>query len=338
MYDAVVIGAGPAGAMAAKTVAENGGRVLLLEKMKLPRVKSCSGVLIQKTLDLVSRLYGGEIPDSVQCVPADQRGMVFFDEQGKEYRFEQPGLNIWRNSFDHWLVKQAVLAGVVLQENTTACTCIPKNDTVKIDLPSSPSVYGKTVIICDGAAGSIGHKLRPTSPGHITTFQTFYHGSIDLDPHYFYAFLQHEFSQYDAWVNMKDEYIIAGVAVTDNSRIQQYQTAFIEYLTARYQFTIWRICQSEKWIMPHIQPGCPLHLGNGNILFAGEAAGFLNPMGEGMSCALESGYAAGNAAISYLQNGGNLLNTYQDNIKSIHNYMVRQWHFLSQISTSFPDM
>ena len=60
MYDVIVIGAGPAGCTAAKILAENGFRVLLAEKFKLPRYKSCSGQLIQKTLNLVKqsgRLY-----------------------------------------------------------------------------------------------------------------------------------------------------------------------------------------------------------------------------------------------------------------------------------------
>lgn len=53
MYDVIVVGAGPAGSTAAKVLAERGMRVLLVERHKLPRYKSCSGVLIQKSIDLV---------------------------------------------------------------------------------------------------------------------------------------------------------------------------------------------------------------------------------------------------------------------------------------------
>ena len=41
MYDVIVIGAGPTGSTAAKILAENGCKVLLVEKFKMPRYKSC---------------------------------------------------------------------------------------------------------------------------------------------------------------------------------------------------------------------------------------------------------------------------------------------------------
>jgi len=50
MYDVIVIGSGPAGSAAAKTLADMGYRVLIVERFKLPRYKSCSGVLIKKTM------------------------------------------------------------------------------------------------------------------------------------------------------------------------------------------------------------------------------------------------------------------------------------------------
>lgn len=50
MYDVIVIGAGSSGCTAAKILSEQGYKVLLIERHKLPRYKSCSGVLIKKVL------------------------------------------------------------------------------------------------------------------------------------------------------------------------------------------------------------------------------------------------------------------------------------------------
>ena len=77
MYDVIVVGAGPAGSTAAKVLAEKGLRVLLVERHKLPRYKSCSGVLIQKSMDLVRRYCSSQemalvpsrtsAPDAAAC-------------------------------------------------------------------------------------------------------------------------------------------------------------------------------------------------------------------------------------------------------------------------------
>ena len=123
MYDVIVAGAGPAGSTAAKVLAENGLRVLLAERQKLPRYKSCSGVPIQKTMDLVRRCYGQDVPLSATCTPAENRGMIFTDDRGREFRFAQGGLNVWRSSFDHWLTEQAAASGAEVRDGTSAVSC-----------------------------------------------------------------------------------------------------------------------------------------------------------------------------------------------------------------------
>lgn len=87
MYDVIIIGAGPTGATTAKTLAENDMNVLVVERMKLPRNKSCSGMLIKKTVDLVKKYFGEIVPDSVKCTPYDNCGMFFTDKNGKEFSF-----------------------------------------------------------------------------------------------------------------------------------------------------------------------------------------------------------------------------------------------------------
>jgi flavin-dependent dehydrogenase len=94
--------------------------------------------------------------------------------------------------------------------------------------------------------------------------------------------------------------------------------------------------------MPYIQPGCPVDFGTGRILFAGETANFLNPIGEGISSALQSGIAAAESlAYAYDNIDFNpriLLDTYKNNISNERDYMIRQWNLMANISSKFDYM
>lgn len=65
IWDAIVLGGGPAGGMAAYELARGGARVLLLEKSKVPRFKLCSGVLSGYSQDIASSLLGDDLGGSV---------------------------------------------------------------------------------------------------------------------------------------------------------------------------------------------------------------------------------------------------------------------------------
>ncbi len=143
MYDVIVVGAGPTGSTAAKVLAEKGLRVLLVERHNLPRYKSCSGVLIKKTMGLVRRYFGEDVPLSVTCTPAESRGMIFTDDKGREFRFEQGGLNVWRSSFDNWLTKQAAASGAEVRDSTSAISCEEQDDLISVTLRGDRSARSR---------------------------------------------------------------------------------------------------------------------------------------------------------------------------------------------------
>ena len=70
MYDLIVVGAGPAGASAARAAAQLGLKTLLLEKEKLPRSKLCGGGVTPKVL----KLFDFTLPnDLVECAAKSTR-------------------------------------------------------------------------------------------------------------------------------------------------------------------------------------------------------------------------------------------------------------------------
>lgn len=340
MVDVIVIGAGPAGCTAAKALAERGYRVLLAEKCRLPRYKSCSGILIQKSMDLVNRYFGKSPPAYAMCIPEENRGMIFTDDKGREYRFEQKGLNIWRSSFDNWLADRARETGAQVRDCTTVLSCDEKDGYVTVTL-CGQDVYtegARYVLDCEGVVGCVKRKLLQNRPPYITTFQTFNEGSMNLDPHYFYAYLQPALSEYDAWFNVKDNLLVLGVSVKDRSKIAYYYERFLAYMKSNHALQIDKEIKAEKWLMPHIRPGCHIDYGKGRVIFAGETAGFLNPMGEGISAGMESGYTAACAIAENFSDLDKVYAAYIRDTVGLRTYMERQWNFVGQLAGTFQEM
>ncbi len=343
MYDVMVIGAGPAGCITAKRLSDAGYNVLLVERMKIPREKSCSGILIKKSINIIENEFG-KIPDSVLCKPNMSKGIIITNEKNQTFKFESDSLNVWRNLLDEWLAFKAQNAGAEFKQATSAVSCEEKQDHVSVKLHSG-EVYeenARIVVACDGASSNIKRNLFKKPNNYIFTYQTFCKGTIDLDHSFFHAFLHPEFSQYDAWFNVKDDFLIFGIGVKEPATMKTYHSRFLSFLKSQFNAQIESCVKEEIGIMPVIMPGCSVDLGIGRILFTGEAANFLNPIGEGISSALASGYGAAEAIKSaYKTNDFNvksLIDNYKSNILPEKQYMSRQWTILANLSSKFSYM
>ena len=340
IYDALIIGSGPSGSTAAKVLAENGHSVLLLERQKLPRYKSCSGCLIKRTMDLVQDYFGKSVPESVMCTPFENKGMIFFDDNGKRYDFPQPGVNVWRSEFDFWLTREAVARGAELRDESPALSLEQNSDTVTVKIGGKQPLTetARYVIDCEGAIGVIKKSVLNATQSFVTTYQTFNEGTINLDLHYFYAYLQPELSEYDAWFNVKDDMLVFGVSAKNPEKLPSFYKNFVSHLKENHGLVIRQQKKEEKWLLPRISPDFSIDYANGHVFFAGEAAGFLNPMGEGISCGMESAHCLAHSLHEHFGNAQKIEAAYRERAKPVVERMIRQWKFVGSIAETFSEM
>src|SRR5947209_1734096 len=112
IYDVIIVGSGPGGTTAAHALARRGHRVLILERDRLPRVKTCAGGLPRKSVAALPV----DVSDTFE---ADiRRGLVTYRAQRPvAIEFDRPaGWTVMRAKFDHKLARAAVAAGAELIE------------------------------------------------------------------------------------------------------------------------------------------------------------------------------------------------------------------------------
>jgi geranylgeranyl reductase family protein len=107
-FDVIVAGAGPAGSVAARRLAEVGRRVLLCDRAAFPRDKTCGDGLIADALAVLKTLG---LEEAVRNESCGASRLLVISPGGVEVRFQSTFLVLPRKRFDQLLFERAVGAG-----------------------------------------------------------------------------------------------------------------------------------------------------------------------------------------------------------------------------------
>ncbi len=109
VWDAIVLGAGPAGTLAARELAARGARTLLVEKKSLPRWKVCGACLNGMALGVLESVGMGNLADGLGGAKLEALNLAF---SGRSIKLALPcGLAISRARLDAAFVDAAITAG-----------------------------------------------------------------------------------------------------------------------------------------------------------------------------------------------------------------------------------
>ncbi|MFB2582964.1 FAD-dependent monooxygenase [Herbiconiux sp. P15] len=150
-WDVVVVGAGPAGASAARAAARDGASVLLLDRAAFPRYKTCGGGLLGESLSLIPEGARSTIESRV-------RETVVTDRFRRRFRLRttEPHLALVRRSeFDAALVRAAQDAGARFVDGVAVREILAPTDT-------------DTARDTETAAGTVASAGRATDDGGVT--------------------------------------------------------------------------------------------------------------------------------------------------------------------------
>ena len=335
--DAIIVGAGLSGAACAKRLIDAGYETILLEKKELPRHKICSGILSPRGHRFLIENFG-PLPREILHEPTSCRGVMFHfpSMRSMALNFDDgPTPHLHRKYSDYWAVKRS---NVEIHENTKFISLKEKGSHVDVSARKGdePIHYRAKVVI--GADGPNSHVVQSVYPEYKKQIPWFvvgqrFHRIIDcpLDEDYFHFWFHPDLGYY-TWSHARDRLQIVGNAFIKGDNFNTRHKNVIRYLETKHGVQLESFDSGEACLENFgISLINKYVFGKTNVIITGQAAGFLNMMAEGMSCALHSGAIAGEAVIEAHRYNMPLQKVYRSMIASEVKRCTDQWNPLSII-------
>jgi geranylgeranyl reductase family protein len=283
-YDVIVVGGGPGGASAAYHLTRSGARVLVLDKARFPRYKTC----------------GGAVPWSVlQRFPFDFEGVQ--SAQVAQVRYclagghpvsvpvsKWPVAMFMRDKFDTLLLSHC---GAEVRDGCAVRQVAEEPGSVRVVTEQGEVIQARHLVGADGAKSVVAHQLglpRARRPG----------GAIEVEasapPHLLNQYSQTALFEFGAvpngylWIFPKDDHLSVGIGAMSATH-------------AALKDILWREMErlglNLDGAVAHAHP-IPVYPGHNRFntrrcLLVGDAAGLADGLiGEGIRYAIKSGQLA----------------------------------------------
>lgn len=290
-FDVAIVGSGPAGAMTAYTLIQQGISTVLIEKEKLPRYKTCGGGLVYRGRKMLPF-------DISQAVEREFHTVDIY--MGRKTHFAttrlQPIISmVMRDTFDHFIIEKAKTGGLTLLEEEKVTGLNHTNEHWHITT-TNQVLAAKFVIAADGALSPIAkmagwakdtRKLIPALEYEVVVSDKDFERlsqsvrfDIDAIPGGY------------AWSFPKKNHLSLGVASAKRTRLnlKEYYRKYVEFLEITEV-----ISETQHGFQIPVAPRTDGFAKNG-VFLTGDAAGFADPItAEGISNSIYSGILAAEA-------------------------------------------
>lgn len=288
-WNVVVVGAGPAGSVAAWSIAQTGASVLLIDRSIFPRPKVCGcclgpiGISVLQEMDLLHHLERTEL-HYVEIVAA-----------GRAFQLPLPRtITLSRESLDLCLLKAAEKAGAVILPGHTARI---RDSRVWLNLPGEPRELKCTAIV--DARGLQHAATTRSNPNALVGLGTTTQSSAPLVRSATLRMVTHQ-SGYLGVAPLPDgRFAIAAAVRAGAIRNAGSKSSVLRDLLTRAGVTNVNQVASAMRGVPQLRTR---HVPQqGPVFRVGDAARFVEPItGEGMSWAMTSGRAVADPITRYL--------------------------------------
>ncbi len=168
-FDAIVVGAGPAGVSAAIAMARGGLNVVLLERGEYPGAKNVQGaVMYTKMLDEIVPAFWKDPQAALERPITEQKIWVLSEDAAVQVGFKSDKwltephncYTVIRVAFDRWYAKQAEAAGAQLYCGVTVSECLKKDGkVVGVKTSEGDELLADVVVACDGVNSLLAQQV-----------------------------------------------------------------------------------------------------------------------------------------------------------------------------------